>query len=145
MSKFKLLLLAIALFFVGCNQSPTINQSFTDPHIRVENPSLYNWLKFDFVNYTIRKDGLLELEARFRNFSNYNKTIAYKIHYRDENGFTQKTLMSKWTFTEVESRRDLVIHGISPNAKSADFVIVLQEPTQDDKLREDAYHKRYAN
>lgn len=141
-----LLLIASVMFFIGCaNQQATINQSFTDPHVRVENPSLYNWLKFDFINYVKRDDGLIEFEARFTNFSNVNKTISYKINWRDLNGFTKKTLMSRWSFTEVEARRALVIHGISPDVKTSDFEVVLQEPTSDDKLREDSYHKQYSN
>ena len=141
----KSFLLIATIFFVGCSKAPVVNQSFSDPHVSIESPSIYKWLKFDFINYVKRDDGLIEFEARFTNFEDKNKLIAYKIFWTDENGFSQKTLMSKWTYTSVEARRNLVIHGISPNAKSKDFMVVLQEPTKDDALREGSYNKRYSN
>lgn len=141
----KVFLLVTAMLFVGCSKQPDMNQSFTDPHVSIESPSIYEWLKFDFINYIKRDDGLIEFEARFTNFKDKNKLIAYKVFWTDENGFTQKTLMSKWTYASVESRRNLIIHGISPNAKSKDFTVVLQEPTKDDSLREGSYNKRYSN
>lgn len=147
MRKMSLLLISASIFFLaGCaNNTATINQGLSDPHIRFENPYLHKWLKFEFVNYVQRKDGLLEFEARFVNYSSVNKTLAYKINWKNENGFVQKTLMSRWVFAEVEAKRSLVIHGISPNSKSSDFEVILQEPTKDDNLRKDSYHKRYSN
>ncbi len=148
MKKFSLLLIvAFLAMFSGCTTQPraTINQNISDPHIRFENPRLYDWLKFEFVNYVQRKDGMLEFEARFVNYSLSNKTLAYKVNWKNENGFVQKTLMSRWVFAEVEAKRSLVIHGISPNAKSSDFEVILQEPTRDDSLRKDSYRSTYSN
>ncbi len=147
MKKFSLLLaMASFLLFSGCTQQPQVtNPGLTDPHVRYESPRLHNWLKFNFINYIQRKDGLREFEAQFVNNSPYNKTLTYKVQWKNENGFVQKTLMSRWIRTEVEAKRSLVIHGISPNAKSSDFVILLQEPSRDDALRKDAYRNRYSN
>jgi len=130
--------------FTGCNQNKvSIDNKITDPHVIIENPSIYNWLKLERVNYFTREDGLMEVEARFRNFSSSNKVLAYKVNWMDKNGFVQKTILSKWTITEVEERRGLIIHGIAPSMKVKDFEIRLQEPTKDDSLRKSSYHNEY--
>lgn len=141
-----ILLLAIfsALIFSGCNQNKvSVNNQITDPHVLIENESIYNWLQLERVNYFTREDGLMEVEARFRNFSNLNKVLAYKISWMDKNGFVEKTILSKWTITKVEERRGLIIHGIAPSMKIKKFEIRLQEPTKDDNLRKDSYHNEY--
>lgn len=132
------------IIFSGCNQNKvTLNNQISNPNVIIENESLYNWLKLEKVNYFTRKDGLMEVEARFRNFSNSNEVLAYKINWMDENGFIEKTILSKWTITKVEERRGLIIHGIAPSMKIKDFEIRLQEPTKDDSLRKDSYHNEY--
>ncbi len=142
------LVLSMSLW-MGCsahnNNAAVINQRITDPHVRIEDPDIQNWLKFDFINYVQRKDALIEFEAKFTNYSPYNKTLAYKVEWVDENGFTQKTLMSRWILAEVEGKRNLIIHGISPNMKTKNFVVVLQRPNYHDDLRQDSYRKRHSN
>jgi len=134
----------IASVFLGCNQDRvTVNNQITDPHVIIENESIYDWLQLEKINYFTRKDGLIEVEARFRNFDNSNKIVAYKINWMDENGFIEKTILSRWAIAEVEERRTFVIHGISPSIKIKSFEIRLQEPTKDDSLRKDSYHKEY--
>ncbi len=140
------LLLIVAFFtlFSGCSNQPiVVDHQLSDPHVRYENPRLYKWLKFDFINYIQRDDGMLEFEARFINTSKFNKSLAYKVNWKNANGFIQKTLMSRWVFAEVETTRSFVVHGISPNPKSKDFEIILQEPTKDDALRKDSYRSTY--
>lgn len=133
-----------AMFFSGCNQNKvSINNQITDPNVIIENESIYNWLQLDKVNYFTRDDGLMEVEARFRNFSDSNKVLAYKINWMDKNGFIEKTILSRWTITQVEERRALIIHGIAPSMKIKSFEIRLQEPTKDDGLRKDSYHNEY--
>ena len=145
MKKVLVLVAVIAVFiFSGCNQNRiTVNNQISDPHVIIENESIYNWLQLEKVNYFTRKDDLMEVEARFRNFSDWNKVLAYKINWMDENGFVEKTILSKWTITEVEERRGFIIHGIAPSMKIKSFEIRLQEPTKDDKLRKDSYHNEY--
>ena len=144
MKVMKIAILAFFLaFFAGCTEQPQIVQNISDPHVVIENSKLYDWLQFDTINYVKRDDGLIEVEARFRNFSDYNQLVAYKIDWMDANGFVQKSLLSKWTITQVEERRNLVIHGIAPSMKIQDFKIRLQKPTADDNLRKDSYHREY--
>ncbi|MGJ0336115.1 DUF1425 domain-containing protein [Aliarcobacter cryaerophilus] len=117
----------------------------TDPHILVENSDLYDWLKLERVNYFKRKDDLLVVEAKFKNTTSFNKSVAYKIDWIDENGFTEKSILSRWIVTEVEDGRSFVINAISPSTKIKDFEIRLQIPTSDDKNRKDSYHSDYQN
>lgn len=138
-------LLAV-LFLSGCVQNQVdIKPRITDPHIIVENDSLYNWLQLEKVNYFTRNDGLLVVEAKFKNITPINNKVGYKIDWIDENGFTQKSILSRWIITEVEESRSFVISGISPSIKIKDFEIRLQLPTSDDKNRKDSYHYNYQN
>ncbi|MSN96152.1 DUF1425 domain-containing protein [Campylobacter sp. FMV-PI01] len=152
MKNLKFLLLGVLMFFVGCGGVNHMNVSknmqaniITDPHVKFDDSSLFKWLKFEFINYIQRQDGLIEFEAVFKNNSKINKLLSYKIIWKDENGFTQKTIMSKWTKASIESGRFLNIHAISPSIKSKDFEIIIQEPTKDDNKRNDSYHKQYSN
>ncbi len=133
----------LTLMFNGCNQGPTITSQITDPHVLVENSSLYGWLNLETINYVKRSDEMLEFEASFRNISEWNRVLAYRIDWYDENGFSIKTILSKWTVVEVEQRRNLIIHGISPTNKTTNFKIRLQVPTSDDDLRKNNYHYEY--
>ena len=116
-----------------------------DSHILTENSNLNKWLELEKVNYFKRKDGLLVVEAKFRNLASSNKNVAYKIDWINENGFTQKSILSRWIVSEVESNRSFIIKGISPSIKVSDFEIRLQEPTSDDKNRKNSYHSEYQN
>lgn len=143
----KYIVLAFLILFAGCasNQQEVGPRVTQDYRIQYDEKNLGSWLKFHGLNEARRADGLIEFEALFKNESSLNGLVSYKIEWKDENGFTQKTIMSKWTKTLVESGRMLSIHGISPSIKSQDFVIILQKPTSDDKKRDDSYHKRYSH
>ena len=141
-----LLALGLILFFTGCTQNqPSINSKITDPHIIMENGSMDGWLEFQTVNYLTREDGLMEVEARFRNYSSFDKTVAYKINWMDKNNFIEKSILSKWVVVEIQSQRGLTIHGISPSNRIKDFQILIQETSTNDDLRKNSYHKEYTN
>lgn len=155
MRKIWFLSLVFAVLFLGCAPQQPKNEEISkttssknfinNSHIKVISPKINDWLKMEFLNYTKKDDGLLEFEANFINLANANRLVSYKIIWKDKNGFTQKSIMSKWVKTLVEAGRVLSIHAISPNDKSVDFEIILQEPTKDDKNRDDSSHKKYSN
>ena len=130
----------------GCVQNQVdLKPRIIDSHIIIENSRLNDWLELEKVNYFKRKDSLLVVEARFKNLSSSNKNVAYKIDWIDENGFTQKSILSRWIVSEVEGNRSFVINGISPSVKVSDFEIRLQEASSDDKNRKNSYHSEYQN
>lgn len=136
----------IGIVFIGCAQNQVdIKPKITDPHVIIENRSLNDWLQLEKINYFKRKDELLVVEVKFKNTSIFNKKVAYKIDWIDENGFTEKSILSRWIVTEVEEGRSFVIRGISPSIKINDFEVRLQLPTSDDKNRKDSYHNNYQN
>ena len=146
----KLFFLALSLlgmiFLSGCVQNQVdLKPRISDSHIIVENSSLYEWLELEKINYFEREDGLLVVEAKFKNLSSFKKNIAYKIEWIDKNGFTQKTILSKWTIVQIDEKRSLLIQGISPSVKVKDFEIRLQLPTSDDNKIKDSYHNEYQN
>lgn len=141
---FVILITTIALF--GCAQNQVdIRPKIIDSHILIENTNLNKWLELEKVNYFKRKDGLLVVEAKFKNTNSSNKNVAYKIDWIDKNGLTQKSILSRWIVSEVESNRSFIINGISPSITVSDFEIRLQEPTRDDKNRKNSYHLEYQN
>lgn len=130
----------------GCVQNQVdLKPKIIDSHILIENSRLNDWLELEKVNYFKRKDKLLVVEAKFKNISSFNKYVAYKIDWIDENGFTQKSILSRWIVSEVEKNRSFIINGISPSIKVTDFEIRLQEQTSDDKNRKNSYQSEYQN
>ncbi len=116
--------LALALTLGGCfGKAP---QKVEDERVRYESNELRAWLGFDFVATVKREDGLVEFEARFINDSYQDKFLDYRVDWRDKNGFTQESVMSKWSTAKINGKREFIIHGISPNAKAQDFVVHLQ-------------------
>lgn len=80
----------VGIVFIGCAQNQVdIKPKITDSHIIIENQSLDDWLQLEKVNYFKRKDELLVVEVKFKNTSIFNKKVAYKIDWIDENGFTE--------------------------------------------------------
>lgn len=133
-------------FFSGCAQNQVdLKPRISDSHVIVENQDLYKWLEIERINYFTRNDDFLVVEAKFKNLSSFNQNVAYKIDWIDENGFTQKSILSRWVNVEVEQNRSFVIHGIAPSIKVKDFEIRLQIPTSDDSKRKDSYHNEYQN
>lgn len=146
----KLIISIIVLFimnvFSGCVQNNVdLKPRISDSHVLVENTNLYEWLELEKVNYFKRKDDLLVVEGRFNNLSSINKKVAYKINWIDEDGFVEKSILSRWIVVEVEQNRSFIISAISPSMKIKDFEIRLQIPTSDDKNRNDSYHSEYQN
>ncbi len=140
------IIILIFSFFTGCTQNQVdLTPRISDPHILIENQSLHDWLKLERVNYFKRKDDLLVVEVKFRNLSQSNERLAYKIDWIDENGFTQKSILSRWIISEVEQKRSFIIRGIAPSIKIKDFEIRLQKPSSDDRKRKDSYHNQYQN
>lgn len=132
--------------FSGCVQNNVdLKPRISDSHVLFENSNLYDWLELEKVNYFKRKDDLLVVEGRFNNLSSFNKKVAYKINWIDENGFIEKSILSRWIVVEVEQNRSFIISAISPSIKVKDFEIRLQIPTSDDKNRKDSYHSAYQN
>ncbi len=141
----------ISMLFLGAgcasrtHKADEQRMAVTNPRVKIEDSAIQKWLRTDFVHTVQRADGLVEFEARFTNMSRYGKKLAYKVEWLDENGFVQKTLMSRWILSEVEGRKNLVIHGISPSAAVKDFFLILQRPNYYDNLKRDAYHKQHNN
>lgn len=145
-SKLVIVLAIVVSIFTGCAQNGVdLKPRINDSHVIVENSSLYEFLELEKVNYFTRNDGFLAVEVKFKNLSSFNKKVAYKIDWLDENGFTQKSILSRWKVAEIEENRSFIIHGISPSIKVKDFGIRLQLPSKDDRSRKDSYHNEYQN
>lgn len=143
----KLFVVGLLFVFSGCakNEDYLINlEKFkSEPKIILQTEELAEWIFLEEINSYNRPDGLLEIEARFQNNSNSNEKLSYKIDWRDENGFTYKSILSKWIVVEVEENRKLIIKGISPSIKVRDFRIRIQKPTADDTYRKNQNNNQY--
>lgn len=141
MKKFYLLFVVFIFIFSGCASKLEVS----DSRIVVGDSSIDGWLKLVKVNHYKREDGLLMVQAKFKNLTSSNKKVVYKIDWLDKNGFTQKSILSKWVIVEIEANREFVIQAISPSIKVEDFEIRLDEPTENDTNRKDSYHQEYQN
>ncbi len=136
---------------IGCSSRNGVKNGSTDgialqdPHIVIQDKGMQKWLRFERVNSVLRKDGLLEFEALFTNITNHGKRLAYKVEWRDENGFTIKSILSRWIAADVEGRRRLTVHGISPNIKARDFLLIVDRPNYYDNLQKNPYNKEHRN
>lgn len=142
-----LLVLSALLIFTGCAKNEAylmnIEKFKSEPKIVLQNEKLAKWLFLEELTYDKRADDLLEVEARFQNKSDFNEKVAYKIDWKDKKGFTYKSILSKWVVVEIEERRELIIKGISPSTKVEGFRIRIQQPTSDDKYRQNQNNKQY--
>ena len=74
MKKFLIFLLSVFLLS-GCVKK------VKDPNFTVEDSGIYDTLEFvDMVKRT-KEDGFLEIQAVFKNYTNSNETVAYKVDY----------------------------------------------------------------
>ena len=143
--KFKSIFLALALalaglfVFAGCAA-----KKLTDEHIEIGG-DVPDWLAFNYVNHVARTDGLLEFEARFKNKTNKDQILSYKVIWFNENGMTEKNILSRGVSTVVEAGRYLTIHGVAPSVSVKDFRVEIGDQSDGDKKRLDSYHNRYSN
>ena len=128
----KLLVVFIATFFVGCVQyQNNLDLIKKQKHIILEDDNISNWLAFEKLNYYTKEDGLMLVEAKFTNTTKVDNKILYKIDWFDKNGFTIKTILSRWNEFEVQPKQSLVIKGISPSIDVSNFEIRLQKPAEE--------------
>lgn len=120
------ILFFVTFIFIGCANQKQIDVSNINPKVILEDDSLNSWLEINSVNYFKREDGLLNVQASFKNTSSFNKKILYKIQWLDENNFVEKTLLSRWTFKELAKEGAFLINGISPSSKTKDFRIIIR-------------------
>ncbi len=140
------------LGILGCStparnamQGGNENAALNEPRVSIQDEGIQNWLQFEGINSVLRQDGFLEFEARFANTSNHGKRLAYKVEWRDENGFTIKTILSRWITADVEGRRKLIVRGISPNIKARDFLLIVDRPNYYDNLQKSPHRKEHRN
>ncbi len=142
-----MILFVITFTFSACAKNEqyllNIEKFKSEPKIVLQTEKMGKWLFLDDLTYRERKDGLLEVEARFQNHSDSNENVAYKIDWKDKDGFTQKSILSRWIVVGVEERRELLIKGISPTIKAKGFRIRLQKPTRDDLYRKNQNNNEY--
>jgi uncharacterized protein YcfL len=125
----------LTLLFTGCaDKSPQINTS--NPNIVFENDSLGKWFVLQNVVSLNREDGFVELEVTGKNYSSSKQTLTYIVDWYDQNGFIVKSILLKRKIASIESGKSIIIHAVSPNAKTASYKVRFGVPSEDDELRE---------
>ena len=128
MKKFLIFLLSVFLLS-GCVKK------VKDPNFTVEDSGIYDSLEVVSEAKRVKDDGFTEIEVIFKNYTDSNEKIAYKIDWFDKDGFSVDTIMSKWKVIEVEAKRNMVIHAISPSVRATEYKIRMQFPSEDDEFR----------
>ena len=136
MKKFFIFLLSVFLL-AGCVKK------VKDPNFSVEDSGIYDSLEVVSEAKRIKDDGLTEIEVIFKNYTDSNEKIAYKVDWFDKDGFSIDTIMSKWKVIEVEANRNMVIHAISPSIKATEYKIRMQFPSEDDEFRNNPVQFEY--
>lgn len=128
-----------ALFLIGCS-SKTLTTSGTEyynPHLIIENSSINGFLRLENIVDRVNNGGLMQIEARFVNTSNFNREVIYKVDWLDKDGFLIKNITTKWKRVLIQSNRNFVISTTSPNDKAVDYKIRINTPDSDDRARKD--------
>ena len=136
MKKFLIFFLSIFLLS-GCVKK------VKDPNFSVEDSEIYDSLEVVSEAKRIKDDGLTEIEVIFKNYTDSNEKIAYKVDWFDKDGFSIDTIMSKWKVIEVEAKRNMIIHAISPSIKATEYKIRMQYPSEDDEFRNNSAQYEY--
>ena len=128
MKKFLIFLLSVFLLS-GCVKK------VKDPNFTVEDSGIYDSLEVVSEAKRVKDDGFTEIEVIFKNYTDSNEKVAYKVDWFDKDGFIVDTIMSKWKVVEVEANRNMVIHAISPSVRATEYKIRMQFPSEDDEFR----------
>lgn len=136
MFKFFLFVIGVTLFLGGCVVQTRVPMTNT---ILLEGTDS----RFQIIDEAIGRDssGLLKVEVDLMNISNFRGRVAYKVIWKDANGFTIDTIMSRWIYADIEPNRELHIRAIAPTPKATYHKIRVVEPKFSDEVNSYQYHK----
>ena len=90
MKKFALFVLSLLL--IGCSSK----EPKASPHLDIEDNSVNSFLSLQSLNDRFTNGGMMEVEARFKNESSFNKDLLYKVDWFDKDGFLITNITTKW-------------------------------------------------
>jgi len=133
---FKILMIFIVAIFSGCTTQylpppPMTNIIFLEGTDK----------KFKIVNEALARNsgGFMQVEVDLFNVNSYAGEVAYRVDWRDSNGFTIDTIMSRWIYVLVEPHREIHIKAIAPTPKATNYRIRVMNPNSYDKERVNSY------
>lgn len=127
MKKFALFVLSLLL--IGCSsKEPKASQ-----HLDIEDSSVNSFLSLQSLNDRFTNGGMMDVEARFKNESSFNKDMLYKIDWFDKDGFLITNITTKWKRVVVQSKRDFNVRAVSPSDKAVNYKLRITTPDSDDK------------
>lgn len=127
MKKFALFVLSLLL--IGCSsKEPKVS-----PHLDIEDNSVNSFLSLQSLNDRFTNGGMMEVEARFKNESSFNKDLLYKVDWFDKDGFLITNITTKWKRVVVQSKRDFNVRAVSPSDKAVNYKLRITTPDSDDK------------
>lgn len=117
----------------GCQEQPKVVQT-NYPQVRFMDPSLREKLLIQDLATRKNDGGLMEFELRATSTSGSDTALVYKTDWSAQ-GFTIKTIMSRWVSVDLEAGRDLIIRGVAPKPEADSFLIRLGYPSSNDRNR----------
>lgn len=123
----KTLFFILGLLLVGCVEKTT------NPNLEIDGVIINSFLVLESQKSRFTNGGMMEVEARFKNTSSFNRGLLYKVDWFDENGFLITNITTKWKRATVQSNRDFIVRAISPSDKAVDYKIRITTPDSDDK------------
>ncbi len=125
----KFVLFALSLLLIGCSPK----EPKASPHLDIEDNSVNSFLSLQSLNDRFTNGGMMEVEARFKNESSFNKDLLYKVDWFDKDGFLITNITTKWKRVVVQSKRDFNVRAVSPSDKAVNYKLRITTPDSDDK------------
>lgn len=125
----KFALFALSLLLIGCSSK----EPKASPHLDFEDNSVNSFLSLQSLNDRFTNGGMMEVEARFKNESSFNKDLLYKVDWFDKDGFLITNITTKWKRVVVQSKRDFNVRAVSPSDKAVNYKLRITTPDSDDK------------
>ena len=125
----KFALFALSLLLIGCSSK----EPKASPHLDIEDSSVTSFLSLQSLNDRFTNGGMMEVEARFKNESSFNKDLLYKVDWFDKDGFLITNITTKWKRVVVQSKRDFNVRAVSPSDKAVNYKLRITTPDSDDK------------
>ncbi|MEA3289406.1 MAG: DUF1425 domain-containing protein [Campylobacterota bacterium] len=140
-----LLFLTVTFMFNGCAaQNQVIIDNKFPSYVAIDPTVADDFIfisKTDGVSASGNKKVLIEME----NKTNYKQTVMYKIEWKNNQGFVEKTIMSRWIMVDVEPQRRFQMTSTAPTKYSDNYNVRILKPNSSDYKRKNSYQSEYTD
>ncbi|MCP4114683.1 MAG: YcfL family protein [Desulfobacteraceae bacterium] len=100
---------------------------FNDPRVTVVGPLIKPEIKVTGVATRINSGGFMEVQVTGTNKASGYRNLEYKIDWIDRDGFTIKTILSRWTMFPAYASSTFNFAAVAPKDSASDFRITIRK------------------